>query len=57
MRGFNAVILTTTRSRNITTVIGYIRGSRDKYPTRQLAAKSSRRFASMTTAGNLTVAA
>ena len=46
-----------TRSRNITTVIGCIRGSRDKYPPRVLAAKTSQRFASMTTAGNLTVAA
>ena len=46
-----------TRSRNITTVIGCIRGSRDKYPTRELAAKTSQQFASMTTAGILTAAA
>ena len=46
-----------TRSRNITTVIGCIRGSRDKCPTRELAAKTSQQFASMTTGGNLTVAA
>ena len=46
-----------TRSRNITTVIGCIRGSRDKYPTRELAAKTSQQFASMTTAGNRTAAA
>ena len=46
-----------TRSRNITTVIGCIRGSRDKYRTRELAAKTSQQFASMTTAGNRTAAA
>ena len=46
-----------TRSSNITTVIECIRGSRDKYPIRELAAKSSQQLASMTTGGNLTVAA
>ena len=44
------------RSRNITTVIGCIRGSRNKYPTRDLPAKTSRQFASMTTAGIHTAA-
>ena len=46
-----------TRSRNITTAIGCIRGSRDKYPAGELPAKISRQFASMTTAGNLAAAA
>ena len=45
------------RSRNITTVIGCIRGLRNKYPTRELAAKTSQQSALITTAGNLTAAA
>ena len=46
-----------TRSRNITTAIGCIRGSRDKCPRRELAAKTSQQLASLTTGGNLTAAA